>query len=231
MLQIPELPLLMKAEMVDETLRNIQPKTNTRRTRGLKIINESPDEWKFDRIQDGYSDGRPRFVFLDRNGDPIGIKCPYGAPGFHLWVRETFYIDHVDYIGKPLADLPPIEDGIYYRVDGECCDQIPECQCASPEVGKPAWRPSIFMPRWASRITLDILDIRVERLNDISEEDAVAEGCEAWEKIDYSCLPPVPDRDITAREEFQKLWERINGAGSWKANPWVWVVVFKRLTP
>lgn len=102
-------------------------------------------------------------------------KCPYGSASDRLWVRETFYIDHVDWLGRlPSIQPPETADAIYYAADGTCCQQIPECGCA--EVGKPRWRPSIFMPRWASRITLEITDVKVERLQDISEDDAKSEG-------------------------------------------------------
>ncbi len=105
------------------------------------------------------------------------FACPHGEVGDRLWVREAFYIDLCPYESGPLpesAEFDDWRDAIYYRADGDCCDQIPECECATE--GKPKWRPSIHMPRWASRITLEITGVRVERLNDISEEDAIAEG-------------------------------------------------------
>ncbi len=88
------------------------------------------------------------------------------------------------------------------------------------------WRPSIHMPRWASRITLEITDIRVERLQEISYADAMAEG------VPFTELPPGQGRpDPLHRAKFADLWESINGPGSWEANPWVWVIEFKRVTP
>jgi hypothetical protein len=88
------------------------------------------------------------------------------------------------------------------------------------------WRPAIHMPRAASRITLEITGVRVERLQDISEDDALAEGCSS------TAIVHEDGEDYTghyASEEYQVLWESINGPGSWDANPWVWVVEFKRL--
>ena len=145
-----------------------------------------------------------------------GIKCPYGVPGDRLWVKETF---------------GPCAGGIVYRSDGGT-------NC--PDGGK--WKPSIFMPRWASRITLEIESVRVERLQDISEEDAVAEGivaprCEhcgytrtdARFQMDHRfCQSKEPDSAIPL---YRELWESINGPGSWDANPWCWCITFRRFTP
>ncbi|HSZ58658.1 MAG TPA: hypothetical protein VK797_23520 [Tepidisphaeraceae bacterium] len=111
---------------------------------------------------------------MGSDSDPR-LRCPYGKIGDRLWVRETFYLDHLDAIDAiPKQKPDDADDWIYYRADGTCCDQIPECSCA--EVGKPKWRSPIHMPRWASRITLRITKIRVQRVTDISEQDARAEG-------------------------------------------------------
>lgn len=138
-------------------------------------------------------------------------RCPYGQPDDRLWVRETFgHFERNDTL-KP-------GDTIYYRADGECLELRP-------------WRPSIHMPRWASRITLEITGVRVERLQDISEADAIAEGC-AKNHNNYYWGGPHKAGGLkqmaTARQAYQDLWESINGPGSWEANPWVWVVGFKR---
>ena len=129
-------------------------------------------------------------------------KCPYGVPGDLLWVRETwaYETDFGTHTGKTV-----------YRADGDMREA---------EGGKPTdkWRPSIHMPRWASRITLLVTGTRVERLQDISEADAIAEGCGGGHNYG----------DGTARTGFAMLWDLINakrGAG-WDANPWVWVVEF-----
>lgn len=140
--------------------------------------------------------------------------CPYGQPGDRLWVRET-YIRGGN--GKPLhcADADPNELGL-------------------------AWEngfrktPSIFMRRWESRITLELTAVRVERLNDISEEDGKAEGIHAFAGNLglYGYDPkgtPGPMVGGTAKEAYALLWESINGKGSWEKNPWVWVLAFKRV--
>ena len=130
-------------------------------------------------------------------------KCPYGVPGDLLWVRETwaYETDFGTHTGKTV-----------YRADGDMREA---------EGGKPTdkWRPSIHMPRWASRITLLVTGVRVERVQDTTEADARAEGLEPG---------PGPDGLTTAKTEFWLLWDRINSARGfgWTANPWVWVVEF-----
>lgn len=92
-------------------------------------------------------------------------------------------------------------------------------------IAQPRSRPSIFMPRAASRITLEIIAVRVERLHDISEADAAAEG---WTRQPERSNDPEVHQDA-ARDWYSDLWEQINGAGSWALNPWVWVIEFKRI--
>lgn len=125
----------------------------------------------------------------------ISNKCPYGKPGDRLWVRETW--GKVHYEG---VDPDPT---YFYRAD----ETDPEKNALI------RWRPSIHMPRWASRIILEVVSVRVERLQGISEEDAKAEG------IPEECANISIDT-------FAALWQSINGPGSWEANPWVWVVEF-----
>lgn len=139
-------------------------------------------------------------------GDWKWIPCPYGQPGDRLWVRETFA--HIYRHNKP-APVERKSDDVIYRADGHGIDAY--------AFGR--WCPSIHMPRWASRITLEITSVRVERLQAISASDAIAEGIPAGG-------PENPD-GIEVRE-FRALWESINGADSWAANPWVWVVEFRR---
>ena len=132
----------------------------------------------------------------------IATRCPYGQPGDRLWVREAWRtVAEADAI--PPRDLREAQR-IWY--DAETPHQ--------PGAGK--CRPSLFMPRWASRITLKITGTRLERLNDISEADAIAEG-----------VLTTPGQD-TPRTAFRALWESINGMGSWEINPWLWVVEFRR---
>ena len=133
-------------------------------------------------------------------------RCPYGQPGDRLWVREAW---------APRAIDPECTTAAYRATDDEC---------------NGPWKPSIHMPRWASRIDLEITGARVERLQDISEADARAEGAPGYEEgVDEP--PPSDDYQWSYRASFQRLWERINGAESWAANPWVWVVEFRRIRP
>lgn len=123
-----------------------------------------------------------------------GAACPYGREGDRLWVRETF--------GRAWHHAQP---PFFYRASDE------NSVGSHPEFD--GWKPSIHMPRAASRIMLEIVSVRVERLNDISEADAAAEG--------------APVHFKSSRDNFCALWQQINGPGSWNANPWVWVVEFK----
>lgn len=207
-----ERPILFSGPMVNAILEG--RKTQTRRVvKPQPLRMHQPDSEGY--CLTDYSDDATRMF------DHEHLRCPHGMQPEQLWVRETFYIDHDDYAdgGRLPKGLPPIAakqvlDSIYYRADGECCQQIPECQCW--DVGKPKWRPSIFMPRWASRITLEITGVRVERLNNISENDAWSEGVTV-EGFEY------------ASQAFRDLWDKINGKKHpWASNPWVWVVEFRR---
>ena len=161
--------------------------------------------------------------------DPNAVRaCPYGRQGDLLWVRETFSGPHCMEASEGRAAAPPSKWGrssrIWYWADG------------NPQDGD--WtrpRPSIHMPRWASRLTLRITDVRIERLQDISEKDAIAEGVEGafvedgryWRNYGLSdeeaaCSPMLN----FPTESFRTLWESINGKGSWGANPWVWALSF-----
>jgi hypothetical protein len=162
-------------------------------------------------------------VGVTKHGGPIDnrgwLHCPYGKPGDRLWVRETW--GKVHYEG---VDESPT---IFYRAD--------ERDQERDELTR--WRPSIHMPRWASRINLEVVSVRVERLQDISEEDAMSEGIESWEERgvddaqDYYRDYVTGGHVYNAKDSFRSLWQSINGPGSWEANPWVWVVEFKRIEP
>lgn len=145
--------------------------------------------------------------------------CPYGVAGDRLWVRETFV---------PACNFDPSpESGVFYRAD-----QHEKYNRMNIEW---RWKPSIHMPRWASRITLEVTGVRVERLNDISNDDCVSEGITAIGKAvrlstgDYAQAGRYENSASTVRQLFSQLWEQINGPGSWKINPWVWVVNFQRI--
>ncbi|MFG8999929.1 hypothetical protein ACEPW2_09165 [Pseudomonas aeruginosa] len=133
--------------------------------------------------------------------------CPFGKPGDRLWVRETF----AD-IGCRLTYRADLYDGAHCMVK--------------------KWIPSIHMPRSASRVLLEITAVRVERLQDISEEQALAEGVRG-EPCDHArqACSDIGCWGDTAKGAFGFLWEQLSGAGAWQANPWVWVVEFKRVTP
>lgn len=134
------------------------------------------------------------------------VTCPYGQPGDRLWVRETW---------APTPGGPATkENGALYRADGHDANWL--------------WKPSIHMPRWASRLTLEIVSVRVERLQDISEEDAKSEGVEVLSQ-GFKCYLGADCQCGDARMSFMSLWESINGPGSWEKNDWVWVIEFKRL--
>jgi hypothetical protein len=167
----------------------------------------------------------------------LDVACPYGCPGDRLWVRENFFLapfgsGHDCNITDKLGQRRTI--GYTASMD---CESV---RCAEEYGVKQS--PPIHMPRWASRITLEITDIRVERLNDISEEDAKAEGVDR----DFSPCDPEDREDprevgyptatamaymesIRHRLWFKSLWESIHGPVSWDANPWVWVVGFRRV--
>ncbi len=164
-------------------------------------------------------------------GGLVGDACPFGDVGDRIWVRETFQGPLFDYdlMDSYCKDPTPFEKPEFcvYKADGvpapEFYDADDELHCC--------WRPSIHMPRWASRILLEITNVRVERLNAISEEDARAEGIidggclNCGEPEPCGCANPEPD----ATDAFAYLWQSIYGQESWNANPWVWVIEFKRV--
>ncbi|UZL43780.1 hypothetical protein JMW42_06790 [Klebsiella pneumoniae] len=178
-----------------------------------------------------------------KHGSTTAHFCPYGKPGDRIWVRETFQGPLFDYdlMDSYCKDPTPFEKPEFcvYKADGvpapEFYDADDELHCC--------WRPSIHMPRWASRILLEITDVRVERLNAISPEDAESEGLERTNFTgfgDEPGLPSYPEPDVYfdplkkqwkeyPPEAFAGLWESIYGEGSWQANPWVWVIEFKRV--
>lgn len=166
--------------------------------------------------------------------DVIDRICPYGQPGDRLWVRETFQgplFDDMDAYRAEPADFNKPEF-CEYAADG---GPAPEFVTMDDDLVC-RWRPNIHMPRWASRILLEIVSVRVERLNDISAKDATAEGTRPDEVRQFSMFGLDSDERAEARKRaaiapYERLWESINGAGSWAANPWVWVVEFKRVTP
>jgi hypothetical protein len=211
---VKERPILCCGPMVRALLDDA--KTQTRRLRGLEIVNAHPKTWALDIL------ARASALFrsvrdLDR-GLPLTARCPYGAIGDRLWVRETVFDN--DNGGEWI-----------YRADGEFDAQFEMVE------GDPRWTPSIHCPRRASRILLEITDVRVERLHSISESDALAEGIRWSEagprhaRIGLSHVDGAECSFPTAVDAYRALWDDINGAGAWNANPWVWVITFRRVLP
>ena len=150
----------------------------------------------------------------NRPNGPLGweIHCPYGQPGDRLWVRETLR-------AKDGFMVYAADDG---RID---CDGLDWPACIEPR----KTIVSIHMPRWASRLTLEITAVCVERLQSISEADAIAEGVTAVSSGGVTLFTTTGVNCFqTAKDAYAALWESINGPGSWDANPWVWAVEFRR---
>jgi len=208
---VKERPILMSGPMVKAIL-------DGRKTQTRRIVKKT-----FPSLSSstGYSIrlNRNRSIETDERALPF---CPYGQPGDRLWVRETFLpcirTGHEGRIPIGEATYVCFRDGSQkFRKNGNYYQEPPH----NGSLNWPScavWRPSIHMPRWASRITLEITDVRVEHLQDISVEDVQAEGCTG------SPFGPIGDRIL-----FPTLWDQIHSEGSWAANPWVWCISFKRL--
>lgn len=153
------------------------------------------------------------------------IRCPYGQTGDLLWVRETFYCDDFRYPHGPREELLKNMD---YRASHDCGAWEAGCPCRDEE-GRGSWRPSIHMPRWAARIFLKITDIRVERLQDISDGDVYSEGI-GWNEPLQILLRNQTKGNSPAQRAFSNLWDSINAKRGfyWESNPWVWVIEFER---
>ncbi|EMO8770724.1 morphogenetic protein [Klebsiella variicola] len=158
------------------------------------------------------------------------LNSEFGKPGDRIWVRETFQgpLFDFDLMDSYCKDSTPFEKPEFcvYKADGipapEFYDADDELHCR--------WRPSIHMPRWASRILLEITNVRVERLNSMHDVDAMREGIQNLTTCSHSDfgIPGVVNAQHPVRA-FQLLWESIYGTDSWHANPWVWVIEFKRV--
>lgn len=203
-LQVKERPILFSAPMVRAILEG--RKTQTRRIVKLegnafvgRMMNGDQKRWPYRNAYDGEA-----------------IPCPFGQPGDRLWVRETFQqVAHftTDESGETYAVKFKRPKEISYVADGLATGST------GMRSGWSSKKPAIHMPRWASRITLEIVNVRVERLQEIDAADAVAEGMPQFE-----ATPP----DFL----FRNLWHTIHaadGPNGWNANPWVWVIEFRRL--
>ena len=221
---VKDTPLLMKGPLVCATLED--RKTQTRRLNGLDAINldaghPSAHMWKYQGVEPVSLDHL--FMFADGINTEL-IKCPYGKQGDRLWVRETLGNDG---------------DGDWlYTADNKYLSMDAPNEWRDKQAHKISL-PSIHMPRWASRINLEITDIRVERVQEISEVDGWAEGCKKGMPTDNGGYFPAEEPHPTGgtigwddpQEWFSDLWDTINAARGypWKDNPWVWVVEFKRV--
>jgi hypothetical protein len=212
-------PILMSATMIRALLEG--RKTQTRR-----IMKPQPEltpnmgmvwkGWAYGINFDGEKGTIRNFIQCNDAKYKKGI-CPYGQPGDLLWVRET--ITHGGYEGAPLA----------YAADGK------HGSYEWPSHWKRHCRPSIHMPRPASRLTLELTGVRVERLQDISEADAIAEGIERVSGFGtgntpqniWQCYTVAQSGYHNPIHSYQSLWQSINGKDSWEQNPWVWVLEFK----
>ncbi|WKI51140.1 hypothetical protein [Klebsiella pneumoniae] len=202
--------MIFNAEMVRAILDG--QKTQTRR----------PIKWKQTRFTEiGEREDGSKWPWSEDADHAFDFwhPCPFGSVGDRIWVRETFQgpLFDFDLMDSYCKDSTPFEKSEFcvYKADGvpapEFYDADDELHCC--------WRPSIHMPRWASRILLEITDVRVERLKSISDRDALREGCNAADMKSGDCVADV----------FARLWASIYGSDSWNANPWVWVIEFKRV--
>jgi hypothetical protein len=203
------IPILFSTPMVQAIMEG--RKTMTRRVKGLERINAEPDGYLFSGWQED-----PELAAYDKSGEIYPkqhrgwfaefskgewlVKAPYWV-GDVIWVRESFQI------------VAP--NMVFYKADPSNISVI-------------GWKPSIHMPKAACRIWLKVKAVRVERLQEISEEDAFCEGCDRrlGHSFNISCGESV--NEVPHRQIFWTLWESINGQESWDANPWVWVVEFER---
>lgn len=221
MSDLKERPILFSGVMVQAILAG--RKSQTRR-----VITPQPDEstanFSSELVTEAWLAGE------------IPVKCPYGPPGDRLWVRESW-----GYRGNHWSNQKTEVEDIFieYRADGEkrtvtkpngTSDSLNRQREGDLNFNYEAywasWRPSIFMPRWASRLTLEVKKVRVERLQEISDRDARAEG------VTLNCSGDHLSHDVACHiEHYEDLWDSINekrGFG-WAKNPWVWVVEFQRV--
>ncbi|EPL6742950.1 TPA: hypothetical protein MJD83_03645 [Klebsiella pneumoniae] len=210
MTKITERGMIFNAEMVRAILDG--RKTQTRR----------PIKWKQTRFTEiGEREDGSKWPWSEdaEHAFDFWHPCPFGSVGDRIWVRETFQgpLFDFDLMDSYCKDSTPFEKSEFcvYKADGvpapEFYDADDELHCC--------WRPSIHMPRWASRILLEITGVRVERLKSISDRDALREGCSTADMKSGDCVADV----------FARLWASIYGSDSWNANPWVWVIEFKRV--
>lgn len=237
-----ERPILFTGPMVRAILAG--NKTQTRRV--VKLPHTNPlGQWEPTTVGGPgvrFSDGTPApeqpAIWHTRTGD--ALLCPYGQPGDRLWVREAFrFAASLDRLSPNDVGEKAIDAGYntpwaptQFEADGRRAGAWHGFD-TPPTVTTPGkLRPGIHMPRWACRLVLGVTGVRVERLNDISNQDVDAEcfGGDYPTRVLPDLFPGQPDdwAHLSMKQCFQRLWESINGPGSWDANPWVWVVEFRR---
>lgn len=216
-----ERPILFSTPMVKAVLTQI--KDVTRRTSGLDVVNEElTGEVK---LSGTFVDINGKLIAAFNDGYRlIHCACPYGQPGDILWVRETWSKIHYEGVDE--------KPSYFYKADG------------MQDISR-VWKPSIHMPKDACRLKLKIVSIQVERLHDITEEDAIREGLSKIGKDGITWKYGIPDSDglpgtdnygwpwvdwnVSAKRAFETLWAKINGQESWDSNPWVWRIEFTKL--
>jgi hypothetical protein len=221
-----ERPILMHARSINGILEG--RKTQTRRI--IKIPQVYLSGYGASIVKMSMVDGEALIEGWPKQEREMGnfgrcqrIKSPYGQPGDRLWVRENWMA------GIALYDPKKVFMCVYLDINGKVSEFDKMAPDVPPESRSNAlaWKkkPSIHMPRWASRLTLEVLSIDVQRVQDISEADAKAEGCQIPEVMHAD--EPVERYDY--RTYFRALWDDTNGKGAWERNDWCWVVDFKRI--
>lgn len=204
--------MIFNGEMVRALLEG--RKTQTRRIMKNQPAGDYPDTPALIRSVDG------GFQWYGHYGESSIFNCPFGAVGDRIWVRETW--------AEAGAGAPDLK---LYRANYP--EHVPTHYENVPPADEIRWTPSIHMPRWASRILLEITAVRVERLHSISERDALREGLFQLPASGRYCLQPGMQyfgmASHSAKEVYSWLWASIYGEESWAANPWVWVIEFKRV--
>lgn len=207
-----ERPILMRGPLVRATFAD--EKDTTRR---IIKVQPSSHSMRLMRLTEGVKKNEGKFFWGNIDGtrnDSVYFNCPYGQNGDRLWVKETFLPKYFD-------------DGrTAYRADWNAK--------AAEYVKEPKWKSSLFMPRNLARLLLEIIEIRVERLQDITEEGALAEGVDTegddYLRAEHAQLGGAQiEGGSPAVFAFKGLWESINGRGSWELNPWLWVIKYRRI--
>lgn len=210
-------PLLMKGALVRATFADF--KLVTRRLSGLDYINNNPEGWQADRDDDDFD-----LWHFRADGYGVDVRCRYGQPGDKLWVRESFIpaptgsgnLWSIAYAAGGMLELeaPPDYNPALYNYE--------------------RWTPSIHMPKFACRLHLCIIDIRPERLQEITPADCMKEGTLCWScggLLQYSCREGANILHTAgeATTSFKIMWDKINPRHPWDDNPWVWRIQFERL--